>query len=281
MSDVVYLNGQFVPEEQAAISIADRAFTYGDGIFETLLVKGGQIVFWQDHWDRFAFGAEVLRIPLAQSTCELQDCARHLVELNEREACLLKLQLTRGPAARGYSIKSAITPTLIMTIHDPPAPVPKRGWEVVTSSIRLPRGSRLSRCKTCNRLPQILARAEADQAGADDALLLSEAGEPLELSAANLFWLNDGKLRTPSIESGVLPGVTRQKVLNICRGLEIPCEETVAPFTELLESEGAFCTLTTFGVVEIVSVDGSPMPRSSVTSKVRDQYEHEVRPVKR
>lgn len=274
MSKVVFLDGQFIPEKDAVISVADRAFMYGDGIFETLLVSQGNLIFWDDHWERFEHGAKALSIPFTKSSEEVRRCAQQLIERNQTNECLLRMQLSRGTGARGYSTKNSTTPMLVMTVHEtaPPSAAEEPGWRLVTSSVCLPPAGALSACKTCNRLPQILAKVAADRAGVNDALLVSFAGEPLEASAANLFWISNGNVYTPPVTSGVLPGVTRRKVLGLCARLGVSCFEQIPPSGQLHQCDGIFCTLTTLGLVPVVALDGKPVPVSPIASRLSDAY---------
>ena len=136
---------------------------------------------------------------------------------------LLRLTLSRGVGKRGYSPQGADHPTLVISLH--PAPdadgQPPPAWRVITASSRLPANEALAEFKTCNKLPQILARAEADAAGADEALLLNTNGEVIEASSSNLFWIQNEAICTPSLPSGILAGVTRLVVLGLCRGLRL------------------------------------------------------------
>src|SRR5213593_2119906 len=188
---LVFLNGQFLPEEQAVVSVFDRGFLYGDGLFETLAVFNGTPFRWAPHWARLQRGAEFLKITLPFPSEALRGFAAQLIAQNQMPASLLRLTLSRGVGVRGYSPKGADRPSLIMSLHPRPAsglPTLPR-WRLITSRLRLPANEPLAQFKTCNKLPQILARAEADAAGAEEALLLNTDGFVVEASSSNLFWL--------------------------------------------------------------------------------------------
>src|ERR1017187_269469 len=167
---LIFLNGQIVPEEQAVVSIFDRGFLYGDGLFETMLVFNGKPFRWAQHLQRLQCGAEFLKIKLPFTNEALRSSVAELVVKNQMPDSLLRLTLSRGVGVRGYSPKGAERPTLVMSLHPaPPINAPKTpGWRLITSSFRLPAGEPLAQFKTCNKLPQVLARAEADAAGADE-----------------------------------------------------------------------------------------------------------------
>lgn len=271
---IVFLNGRFVPEEQAVVSIFDRGFLYGDGLFETLRVFNGKPFRWRQHLDRLRQGADFLCLGLPFEEEPLHQVALELIARNALPDGVLRLTLSRGIGPRGYSLKGAKQPTLVMTLH----PAPKSdeaqsvGWKLITASVRLPAREPLVRFKTCNKLPQILARAEADAAGADDALLLNTDGYVVEASSSNLFWVEDGVVCTPPVAGGVLPGVTRAVTLEICRALTVPIQEAAPRPKELLRAQGVFLTLSTRGVVEAVTLDGHPLQRSSVVGTIQARY---------
>ncbi|HZV34645.1 MAG TPA: aminotransferase class IV [Verrucomicrobiae bacterium] len=272
---MIFLNGKFVPEAQATISVLDRGFLYGDGLFEVMRIFSGKPFRWAEHMDRFQRGAAFLKIQLPFTPDELLAHARRLIELNAMADSLLRITLSRGVGPRGYSPKGAEHPTLVMSLH--PAPEAKPGsppaWRVVTASFRLPAKEALAQFKTCNKLPQVMARAEADAAGADEALLLNTDGHVVEGSSSNLFWIRNEHVCTPPLQSGILAGVTRLIVLELCKKMGLPaCEEVITP-AELQRAQGAFLSLSSWGIVELESLDGLPLARSPLTAKIRAAYE--------
>jgi branched-chain amino acid aminotransferase len=271
---IVFLNGRFVPEAEATVSIFDRSFLYGDGLFEVLRVFGGKPFRWADHIERLRRGAAFLKIRLPFSGDELLDAARRLIEENALPEALLRITLSRGVGVRGYSPKGADHSTLVMTLH--PAPEvggqPRPAGRVIVASFRLPANEALAQFKTCNKLPQVMARAEADAAGADEALLLNTDGDIVEGSSSNLFWIADGAVCTPPLTSGILAGVTRIVVLELCGELGLPAREAGVTPAALRRAEGAFLSLSSWGILEISSIDGGALPRSPVTGRLQAAY---------
>src|SRR5262245_23854811 len=117
---IVFLNGRFVPEEEALVSVFDRGFLYGDGLFETMRVCNGRIFRWSDHFARLQQGAKFLRLELSTSSEAMFDWAREVIERNAAENGILRLSLSRGVGVRGYSPKGADRPTLVMSLHPLP-----------------------------------------------------------------------------------------------------------------------------------------------------------------
>ena len=268
---LIFLNGKFVPEEKAVVSVFDRSFLYGDGLFETIRVFNGKPFRWQQHMKRLQQGADFLKIKVPFTSAQLLAFATKLVAKNEMPDSLLRLTLSRGVGAPGYSPKRANAPILVMT----PRPVPKTGqgsrWKLVTSSFCLPTNDPLAHFKTCNKLPQVLARAQADAAGADEALLLNTGGFVVEGASSNLFWVKRGIIYTSPL-AGILPGVTRAVVFEIASQLKIPVREKNSRLKELLSADGIFLSLSSFGIVEADSLDGKKLKKSSITTRISRSY---------
>ncbi len=272
---LIFLNGQLVPEERAVVSVFDRGFLYGDGLFETLRVFRGQPFRWEQHLERLQRGADFLKIKLPFAPDTLRRFAEELIAKNNMPDALLRLTLSRGVGARGYSPKGAESPTVVMSLHPAPAldannPPPR--WKLIASSHRLPADEPLAQFKTCNKLPQILARAEADAAGADEALLLNTDGFVVEGASSNLFWIEGGAVCTPPLAAGILPGVTRAVVLEICEQFGLRTREANISVEKLGCTEGVFVSLSSFGVVEIASLDGEIVKASALSKQIQERY---------
>lgn len=268
---LVFLNGRLVPEADAVVSAFDRGFLYGDGLFETLRVMNGVPLDWDGHWRRLAAGAEVLRIKLPFASDFLRAQARELSRQNELPEAILRLTLSRGSGSRGYSPKGADTPTCVMSLHPAPAlgsTAPQ--WKLHAASLRVPAGDALTACKSANKLLHVLARAEAEAAGAHDALLLNSRGELVEAASANLFWIEHDEVHTPPLSTGALPGTTRELVLGWCAGQKLPFHETVAEPDRLPRADGCFLTLSSLGVVEVTSLDQRMIRTAPLTRRIRD-----------
>jgi aminodeoxychorismate lyase len=281
---LIFLNGRLVPENRAVVSVFDRGFLYGDGLFETIRVCNGRPFRWAQHLERLRRGAEFLKIKLPFTPDELLKVAGKLTVKNKMPDALLRLTLSRGVGVRGYSPKGADSPTLVMTLHPVPGttltrpsattlsrPMGEGTWKLITSSLRLSDGP-LARFKTANKLAQILARAAADEAGADEALLLDSRGRAVEGAASNLFWAGNDVVYTPPVSAGILPGVTRAVVLEICRKLKIKTRERAPRAKELFSAQGVFLSLSSRGIVEAVELDGRKLRRAAVVKKIRQAY---------
>ena len=271
---LIFLNGEFVPEERAVVSVFDRGFLYGDGLFESILVHNGKPFRWAQHIERLQRGADFLKIKLPFAPDVLREFAGQLIAKNSISDGLLRITLSRGVGLRGYSPKGASQPTLVMTLHPNVKQVSAKPqqWKLITSSFRLPANEPLAQFKTANKLAQVLARAEADDAGADEALLLNTDGFIVEGASCNLFWVQRGAICTPPLASGILAGVTRAIVLELCPKLNLPVQEIAVTPDELRRTEGVFLTLSTLGVVEAVALDGVALAQAPVVVKLHSAF---------
>jgi aminodeoxychorismate lyase len=266
----IFLNDRFVSAARARVSLFDRGLLYGDGLFETLRVHDGQVFRLPQHLARLRSGAEFLRIKIPFTPTKISALAAQLLTKNNFRTGLLRLTLTRGVGARGYSPHGANIPTFAISLH--PLPPQKKVCHLVTAPLRLPVADPLARYKTATKLTQILARAHADDARAHDALLLNSRGQVAETTSGNLFIIADGQVFTPPLSAGILSGVTRAAVLELCAQLGLPARErNIAP-AHLLKADGIFLTLTAQGLVEVSLLDGQKIRRSSLVKELQSAY---------
>ena len=270
----VFLNGQFVPEAEAVVSVNDRGFLYGDGLFETTRVFNGRPFRLAQHLERLVRGADYLKIRLPFSPKELDRFAAQLIEKNSMPDAILRVTLTRGPGERGYTPTAANTPALVMALHAavPLDPVKPPQWKLATSTHCLLASDALASFKTGSKLLQVVARMEAEAGGTDEALLLNTNGEVAEAAGANVFWVYDGKICTVPTGRGVLPGITRAVILEICEGLGLPTNKRVIKPEALRRADGIFLSQSALGVISITSLDGEPVPQSPLVQKIFQTY---------
>jgi aminodeoxychorismate lyase len=270
---LIFLNGQFVPAERAVVSIFDRGFLYGDGLFESMRILNGKPFRWAQHFERLQRGADFLKIKMPYSAETLRKSVDELIAKNKMPDALLRLTLSRGVGIRGYSPKDAEKSTVAIALH--PAP-PTNGalpqWKLVASSQRLPANDPLAQFKTCNKLPQILARSDADAAGADEALLSNTDGFVVEGTSSNLFWIKENRVCSPPLAAGILPGVTRAVVFEICKTNGIAASEENIRIEELKQTDAVFLSITSVGIAEAVSLDGQALKLSPLSAQIQESY---------
>jgi branched-chain amino acid aminotransferase len=269
---LVFLNGQFVPEAEAVVSVNDRGFLLGDGLFETLRVVNGKPFRMAQHLERLARGAEFLKIKLPFTAWDLEKFTRQLIEQNKMSEAMLRVTLTRGPGERGYSPRGADRPTLVMTLHPAPSVEKPAEWNLITSSFRIPAGDALASFKTTSKILHVLARAEAEEKGADEALLTNSNAEVAETAGGNIFWVYQDKICTVPTGRGVLPGVTRAIALEICQALGLQTNKCVIKAGSLRNSAGIFVTQSALGIVPIVTFDGELVTPSPLVDQIAGAY---------
>ena len=271
---MVFLNGNFLSEVEAVVPLNDRGFLLGDGLFETIRVAQGRPFRLAQHLERLVRGADFLKIKLPFTPKDLQKFAGELIAQNKLSDAVLRVTLTRGAGTRGYSTKGADQPTLAITLH----PLPPQNadepllWSLITSSFRVPAGDALSSFKSTSKILNVLARAEAEEQGADEALLLNANGEVAETAGGNLFWIYHDKICTVPTGRGVLPGITRAVVLEICQSLGLETNKRVIKPEMLRNAEGIFVTQSALGVIPVAAFDGLPVAPSPLVDQIASAY---------
>ena len=270
----VFLNGQFLPETEAVVPINDRGFMYGDGLFETMRVVGKKPFRMAQHLERMMRGADFLKIKCPFTPKELEKFATQLIEQNKMLEAILRVTLTRGPGERGYAPNGDGKPTLLMTLHNAPQSDVKNSkhWSLVTSSFRVPANDPISSFKTTSKLTHVMARIEAQEKDADEALLLNTNGEIVETAGGNIFWIYRDKVCTVPAGCGALPGITRAVVLEICQMLGLQTNKWVVKPEALRKAEGIFITQSALGIVPVASFDGEPVAPSPLVDQIAHAY---------
>jgi branched-chain amino acid aminotransferase len=273
---IVFLNGELVSEEKALVSVFDRCFLYGDGLFETIRVYNSRPFRWRPHLERLQRGAAFLKMRLPFPAPALAAHAARLIQENRMAAALLRITLSRGIGPRGYSIRCADKPSLVMTLH--PAPdtdsSERPQWRLMTSSLRVPANDPVALFKTCNKLHQILARTEAETAGMDEALLLNTDGQVAEAASSSLFWVEDEVVCTTPLANGILAGVTRAVVLELCAKLGLRSKEATTTPDRLQMVQGVFLALSSFGIVNVRTLDRHALAQSPLVERIDEAYQH-------
>jgi branched-chain amino acid aminotransferase len=272
---LVYLNGRFLPEEHAKISVHDRGFLYGDGLFEAVRAYDGEPFLWADHIARFQHGCEMLRIASPLSPGEILRVIKETLARNRLADAIVRFTLSRGVGQRGYSPRGADHPTFLVTPHR--APELPDGYEVITSNVRLLESDPIALFKSINKLNQIMARAEADECDAHEALLTNERGFVVEGTTTNLFWVKSGRICTPPLR-GILAGTTRAHVLRLCQKLNVQTAETNIRPRELAQADGLFVTSCAAEIMKVSKLDGRKIKSSPIIRKLQRHYREETFP---
>lgn len=280
MTELAYLNGSLVSRGDARIAVLDYGFLYGFGLFETMRAYGGHVFRLDRHLKRLARSGENLGI--AVESAALERAVTETIRANGLGDARIRLTVSIGEGGVVPDPTTCGEPTVLVVagnFQPFSEEVYQRGFSAVVSSIRRNSRSPLSGMKTLNFLESMLARQEARTAGADEALLLNEKGFLAEASMSNVFLVSEGSLRTPGLESGVLPGVTRETVTELAGKRGIDSIEGDTALEELLHAEEAFLTNSVMEVMPLTGVEGNPVGNGRpgpVTQKLMAGYSEMV-----
>ena len=279
---LMYVNGEFVSETSASISPLDRGFTLADGLFETMVAAGVNVFRIDDHLARMRRGADVLELPMPDAdflTALMEECLRR----RGLGLSVARLTVSRGmDVGRGLNAPAALDPTVVVRVTPwpgPPANMPP-GRTLVTSKVARNDRSPLSSVKSLSYVDGVVARLEAQRAGADDALMCNTHGLVTGATSSNIFAVMSGVLVTPPVEDGALPGISRLTLLEEARRLGVACEERSLTPEEVAAADEAMLSNVVQGPVAIASVDsrrlrgGAPGP---LTRRLSEAYWSRVR----
>jgi aminodeoxychorismate lyase len=253
---IVYLNGRFLPASRARVQALDRGLLYGDGLFETLLVRAGRPIALREHLQRLRDGARRIGLSLAADREWWRRLAEEVVRRNRLEGgeAAVRITVTRGSGGEGLLPPRKPRPTLLVSARavDPEvAQHRRRGVRVVFLPFHPGRGGLLAGVKTTAYLAAVIGKEAARRRGAFEGIYTTEDGEVLEGTTSNLFVVRNGRLLTPPASSGILAGVTRRTVLALARRAGLRVAEQKLRKTEVLGAEEAFLTASTLGIVPI------------------------------
>ena len=280
----VYINGRLVPKEQAAVSVFDHGFLYGDGVFEGMRSYSGRVFRLQAHLDRLWESARAiwLEIPLSQE--EMTQAVYQTLQANDISDGYIRLVVTRGAGTLGLDPNKCSDPQVIIIadhIELYPAEFYEKGLHIVTASTIRNHPAALSpRIKSLNYLNNILAKIEGLQAGCVEALMLNHKGEVAECTGDNIFLVRRGELYTPPNDAGILEGVTRAAVIELARGMNLPVHEVPLTRHDVYVAQECFLTGTAAEVIPVVRVDGRAIGSGKpgpVTQELRRRFERLVR----
>ena len=273
----IFLNGQFMREEDAKVSVFDRSFLYGDGVFETLRLYNGKPFILDCHLGRLAHSLGSLYIGDPYNFDQWNEHVRELISRNSAKESILRIQVSRGVGKRGYTSSGNYSPTTVISLHDTPSPsVSDPQLDLITATGILTDHDPLSTLKTSNKLVNIIAMREAERAGAHDALLLNGKGFVTETSTSNIFAIQENNIWTPPLASGCLSGITRGYVLELAIELGIKAIQKDLDIGFLKNSEGMFLTNSVREIQSVKSLDGDTINQSPIASEFQKKYQQKV-----
>lgn len=258
-----------------SVELTDRSFQYGDGCFTTMLVKDGFPLFWESHCDRMNACLDVLQIPKPNWVQVLDWVEQAINGFDSQEKCGIKLHISRGSGGRGYGIQGAQEARITVSTFGYPEYYEswqRDGVNLGISSVALGHLPMLAGHKHNNRIEQVLVKAEIEQCGWQDALVLDIADNVIETSMANIFWRNaNGEWSTPLLDKSGVAGVMRRHVLKQLEALSLNCNIEPTPLTALETAQEIFITNSLLQIVPVTSIGTKNYPIGQMTRTIQEK----------
>jgi branched-chain amino acid aminotransferase len=256
----IWLDGKFVDKADAKISVYDHGLLYGDGVFEGMRVYNGKLFEAETHFRRLFESAKSIRLTIPYLPEHLRAATDETFKINDFTECYIRLVVTRGVGSLGLGPDRCETPSVII-IADKIGLYPKemyeKGMPVITASVIRNHPNALSpRIKSLNYLNNILAKIEAMDAGVPEAVMLNHEGNVAECTADNIFIVKNGVVYTPTTFDGILEGVTRKVVIDLCKKHNIVCIEKTLQRHDLYVADEFFLTGSGAEVIPVTKIDG-------------------------
>jgi D-alanine transaminase len=273
--EIAYVNGEFLPLERATVRVEDRGFQFADGVYEVVRTYGGKPFATDEHIARLSRSLEAIEIKNPLRVEQWKSIIDEGMKRSGFAEAIVYLQVTRGCAPRHRGMPKDVEPTIVMTVREL-GPAPAKVRDTGIAVITVPE-FRWGRCdiKSIALLPSVLAYQAARKAGANDAIFVGDDDVVNESTAGNVFVVTRGRLRTPPKGTRILPGVTRDKLLEAARAAGMETAEEQITKSELYGAEEMFLTSTTAEVVPVVTVDGKTIGEGMtgpVSTRVYDQF---------
>ncbi len=256
----IFIDGKYLDERDAKVSVFDHGLLYGDGIFEGIRAYNGRVFKLKEHIDRLFCSAKAILLELPMSHAELMKATVETIRANKLRDCYVRLVVTRGVGNLGLNPRSCKTPTVIIIagkIQVYPPSLYARGMDIVTVPTTRNLHSALNPAiKSLNYLNNILAKIEANNAGVEEAVMLNAEGFVAECTADNLFIVKNGALFTPPLSAGALYGITRQTVIELAQEAGLKVSEPNLTRYDLFNADECFLTGTGAELIPVVKIDG-------------------------
>ncbi len=273
MTNFIFLNGKTISDTDGNISSGDRGFLYGDGIYETLRSYNGKPFKLEEHLDRMRHSAKQLRISFDYTNADIGKSINELIEKNRSQNAYIRITLSRGTGGSRLQMNENLSPTTLIQVK-PFTPYGKElyeeGMSLVVSDCRRSTSCPISRHKSTNLLNSILLKEEANKKTAHETIILNTDGYVTECVVSNIFMVGDGNVITPSLDTNILPGITRKMVLDLCNGSGIPSNEEHFKIDSLIKADEVFITNSLMEIMPVARIDVSKIGKT-VPGKITQQ----------
>ncbi len=273
MGELAYVNGVFGPIAEAKVSIEDRGFQFGDGIYEVIVAYDGRLFLVEQHMRRLRRSAAGIALDYDFEAHPLEPIIAEGLRRSELRDALIYIQITRGAAPRSHTIPAGLTPTVVMTFKPLPRlpdDLRERGARVITMP-----DIRWANCyiKAITLLPNVLAKNETLRKGYDDAIFVTADGEVRECTSANIFLVSGGSLLIPPRNESILHGVTQGYLIELASSIRLNVREEVIHLELLRRADEVFMSGTAAEVLAITSIDDRPVSNGRVGPVTRRLYD--------
>ena len=272
MDSIAIINGK----EQSNISIFNRNFQYGDGLFETCVVNNNQILFWEKHLSRLDIGCRKLKIKNIEEEIWLKDIKKAL-SLTSKKNCVLKLILSRGNSQRGYSYPDDILPVRVVIVSEMKNVQAKESFSLEYASSGYHSNPNLAGIKHCNRIEQILARSSLKR---DEAIMLDENQNIISVTQGNIYFIFGQSLVTPKLDRCGVIGSRRSLILELAESIELNVEEGNVSMNDAKKADEAFISNSIMGIQSVNSIEEYQLPKRLITKQIKIAFELATQDIK-
>jgi branched-chain amino acid aminotransferase len=256
----IFIDGKYLNERDAKVSVFDHGLLYGDGVFEGIRAYNGRVFKLKEHIDRLFYSAKAILLEIPMSHAQLAKATIETIRANKLRDCYVRLIVTRGVGNLGLNPRSCKKPSVIIIagkIQVYPAELYAHGMDIVTvPTVRNLHSALNPAIKSLNYLNNILAKIEANNAGVEEAVMLNAEGFVAECTADNLFIIKNGEVFTPPLSAGALYGITRQTVIELAQASGLKVSEPNLTRYDLFNADECFLTGTGAEIMPVVKIDG-------------------------
>ena len=278
MTNSIFLNGKIIPDTDGNISSGDRGFLYGDGIYETLRSYKGIPFKLYEHLERMRHSAKQLRISFDYTNEDIDGWIKELFMKNRSQDAYIRITLSRGTGGGRLQMDDNIEPTTMVQVK-PLTPYDRRlyeeGMSLVVSNYKRSTSCPISCHKTTNLLKSIMMKEEANKRSADEVIIVNTDEYVTECVVSNIFFVNNWRVVTPSLNTNILPGITRRTVLDICKESSIPASEECFKVETLLNADEVFITNSLMEIMPVSKIEnydiGEVIP-GKITQQLMNAY---------